>query len=138
MSGAFTAQTRVVILSRDQCCVACGSSWELTIQHRRARGMGGSKDPATRSPANGLALCGSGTTGCHGWTEANPAQATFLGWRVNQWGNPTLVPVWRHSSDYGPHWALLADDGSWSRPTTHPSEVLASEMVEQMLSRRTA
>lgn len=44
--------------------------------------MGGSKDPAISTPANGLPLCGHGTAGCHGWTEHHPTEANLLGWAL--------------------------------------------------------
>lgn len=138
MSGAFTPKVRTVVLERDGCCVGCGSRWQLTIQHRRARGMGGSKDPATRSTANGLVLCGSGTTGCHGWAEVNPVSAAFLGWRVPQHADPATTPVWREHSEWGPHWALLDDEGGWARPASPPSAAVAAEAIRLMLARRAA
>lgn len=138
MSGAFTPQVRAVVNERDGCCVGCGRRDGLTIQHRRARGMGGSKDLATRSAANGLVLCGSGVHGCHGWAEANPASAAFLGWRVPQHSNPATTPVWREHSPYGPHWALLDDEGGWTRPADPPSPVIAGEAIRLMLARRAA
>lgn len=136
MSGAFTVRTRVAILDRDQFCIGCGSHHNLTIQHRRARGMGGSKDPVTRSVSNGLVLCGSGTTGCHGWTEVHPMAGRFLGWRVNSHEEPAEVPVYRANSEYGPHWALLEEDGSWKSPINHPSTGMARQLIEDMFTAR--
>ena len=43
---------------------------------------------------NGLPLCGSGNTGCHGWTESNPEWAELLGWRVPSGTDPEPVPFW--------------------------------------------
>jgi hypothetical protein len=77
----------------------------LTIQHRKARGMGGSTDPAKNMPASLLSLCGSGTTRCHGWVEAHPAAAADLGYRVAQHEDPRRVPV-----KYSDGWHLLDDD----------------------------
>ena len=50
-------------------CARCGKDVtyiQSSIQHRKARGMGGTNDPSINSPANLIVLCGSGTTGCHG------------------------------------------------------------------------
>jgi hypothetical protein len=55
--------------------------------------MGGSKDPATNSPSNVLLLCGSGTTGCHGWVESHRAEAYDLGLLVHKWQRPDDVPA---------------------------------------------
>lgn len=74
-----------------------------SLHHRRKRSQGG-----TWSCANIVHTCGSGTTGCHGWIEANPAAA-------HQWGltlragempeRPTRL-VWRGI----PAFWRLADD----------------------------
>ena len=44
--------------------------------------MGGSRDGWEDSPANLVVLCGSGTTGCHGWVESHRAEARELGYLV--------------------------------------------------------
>lgn len=68
--------------------------------HRIPRGMGGSRDVLLSHPSNIVLLCGSGTTGCHGWIERNRADAYALGWLVDRYtaGEPTdprLVPIYR-------------------------------------------
>lgn len=114
MSGAFVVKTRRIILDRDDCsCVCCGVLCahpvtyaplrEYSIQHRRARGMGGSRDKATRSPANGVVFCGDGVTGCHGEVESRPTWALSRGYRVPQGVDPAIVPLWHIA--YG--WVLL-------------------------------
>lgn len=50
------------------------------MHHRLPRGMGGSRWAGIHSPALLVLLCGDGTTGCHGWVEANRAEARRLGW----------------------------------------------------------
>lgn len=103
-------------------CARCGaggeSGWPLTTQHRVARGMGGSREAWINQPANLITLCGSGTTGCHGWVEANPAKARELGLSVSRFGEaPAVVPVktWRG-------WLYLNDDGT---TTAAPEPALA-------------
>lgn len=60
---------------RTPACIAPGGAvgllprYKVSIQHRRARGMGGSRLAETHTLDNLLLLCGSGTTGCHGWVE---------------------------------------------------------------------
>jgi hypothetical protein len=44
--------------------------------------MGGTSSDAIGQAVNGVPLCGSGTTGCHGWTEHHPLMADLLGWRL--------------------------------------------------------
>lgn len=41
----------------------------VSIQHRRARGMGGGHTGDEHVLANLLVLCGTGVSGCHGWVE---------------------------------------------------------------------
>lgn len=74
-------------------CIGCGRS-DLTAQHRCARGMGGSRNPLRSTPANGVPLCGSGTTGCHGWTEHHPTDAGALGWRLQDHEDQLAAPFW--------------------------------------------
>lgn len=90
--GSFSAAARAIIYGRSLGrCVGCGSS-QVTAQHRRARGMGGTSQ--TLGHEYGVALCGSGTTGCHGWAEHNPADAELLGWRLPRGADPLEVPYW--------------------------------------------
>ena len=76
-------------------CERCGTNWSefWSIHHRRPRGMGGSKRAEINSPANLILLCGSGTTGCHGWIESNRAQAYEDGLLVRSGVDPRSVPV---------------------------------------------
>ena len=55
--------------------------------------MGGTKDPASGSVPNGVLVCGSGTTGCHGWIETHRTDALELGWLVRQGANPANIPI---------------------------------------------
>lgn len=59
--------------------------------------MGGSKRPDTNLPANLILLCGSGTTGCHGYVESNRAEAFDLGFLLHQVDTPAehSVQTWR-------------------------------------------
>jgi hypothetical protein len=56
------------------------------MHHRQREGVGPSL------PFNLLHLCGSGTTGCHGWIEHNRDEAKLRGWIVPTWEDPELVP----------------------------------------------
>jgi hypothetical protein len=55
--------------------------------------MGGSRHAVINSPANLLLLCGSGTTGCHGWIESHRETAYALGLLVHRGGDPAATPV---------------------------------------------
>lgn len=84
-------------------CERCGTQDSLrwSFHHRKPRGMGGSKDPAINSPANILLLCGSGTTGCHGWVESHREQAYEEGLLVHRNDDPDEIPV---TLRYGTVW----------------------------------
>lgn len=57
-------------------CRRCGHPAE-SVDHRLPRSRGGDD-----SLFNLQALCGSGTTGCHGWKEHNPRDAIAAGFGV--------------------------------------------------------
>jgi hypothetical protein len=95
--GEFSPRAKRLMWGRwDGGCIVCGrrlppKGW--TPQHRRARGMGGSGDPVTVSPANGLAVH---ELPCHRRIEENPLWALVMGYRVPQHGDPvgTAVRGW--------------------------------------------
>lgn len=110
MPGAFDPIARVLIAAREGgSCFRCGIRvvaleesargyrirplTDYSIHHRRARGMGGSRDPETAHPSNGLLLCGSGTTGCHGWVESHRGQARADGYLLESWQDPRTTPI---------------------------------------------
>lgn len=84
-------------------CEICGQQRATNWHHRQNKGQSG----AWRA-ANGLHLCGSGTTGCHGHVTANPAKARAYGWSVRSTQGPADVAVWL----YGRGWSVLTDDGA--------------------------
>lgn len=103
MTG-FSPATRQIMLDRSEgCCERCCSGNPTDAHHRRARGAGGSKDPLTNTPANGVILCRD----CHLRTESRRAESLEQGWLVRQGHDPSIVPVfyrqWR--------WALLDESG---------------------------
>ena len=86
-------------------CEGCGRARATNWAHRVARGQGGAW-----CPSNGLHLCGSGTTGCHGWSHLHPTEAKARGWIVEPWRDPAEVPAlhWLHGL------VLLDVDGSFT------------------------
>jgi len=95
MARGPSKKVREKVIYRDrESCRRCGR-WADggSIHHRRPRGMGGTSDPVVNLPANLVLLCGSGTTGCHGWVEANRVQAREDGWLVPMGVDPADVPV---------------------------------------------
>lgn len=122
---SFTPATRQTIYARaGRCCERCGRyAYGGSIQHRKARGMGGSRDPRKSAVSNGVLLCGTATTpdGCHTWAEdrRHRAQAEADGWVIAQAGpDPASVPI-RHVT-LGLVW--LSDDGMYLHEDPTESE----------------
>jgi hypothetical protein len=83
-----------MIDARDQQkCVRCGVTiWVgASRHHRKFRSRRGGDEVS-----NAVLLCGSGTTGCHGWVHANPISARMVGLALESWEDPHLVPI-RHA-----------------------------------------
>lgn len=59
-------------------------------------------------PANLIALCGSGTTGCHGWVESNRHKARELGLLILKVESAEDVPF----MDKERKWWQIFNDGS--------------------------
>lgn len=109
MTG-FTPKTRALILQRDGGCFMCGTTTSLNVHHRTARGMGGAKAAWINKASNGITLCGSGVTGCHGRVEAYRAWAESQGLIVRRGVTlPAHVPVTH--PQLGELW--LTDDGRY-------------------------
>lgn len=95
----------MVIARAGERCERCGAPG-ADIHHRRARGMGGSRDPHANLPGNLVLLC----RGCHDWIESRRSWAYGQGWliphdvRINP--ETVSVPTAMHGR------VLLADDGS--------------------------
>lgn len=84
-------------------CEVCYAARASNFHHRIPEGQGG-----PWAAGNGLAVCGSGTLGCHGWIEHNRAAAYIRGWLVHTWDDPEQVPVLLRY--YG--WARLDNQGT--------------------------
>jgi len=88
-------------------CVMHGDRAE-TVHHRN-------HNHSDDRPSNRVSVCGSGTTGAHGWIEAHPAAAgleSFRGWTVSKHDPRPLteIPVWMAQGPYGEGWYLLDDE----------------------------
>lgn len=90
-----------------------GMAWSL--QHRLPRGMGGTRRPEVSAASNLIAVCGNGTTGCHGHLEAHRLLAYDQGRAIRHGRdvNPAEVPVQLIHGH-----VLLADDGTWTEVPT--------------------
>jgi hypothetical protein len=79
--------------------------------------MGGTRRVDINGRANLVTLCGSGTTGCHGWVETNREASYALGWLVPSWANPVEWPIcfaegfWAQPGDSG--WTRSARGTEW-------------------------
>lgn len=126
-TGAMRAQRDAVLARDGGRCARCGidvttGAVGYNDHHRQGRGMGGRKGGARAAanlPARRLTLCGSGTTGCHGWVTEHPDAAERAGLVVRRGGgiDPARVPVltWRG-------WVLLDDDGGLAASPAPPGQ----------------
>lgn len=100
-------------------CAACGISVRglpFSIQHRRARGMGGTRDAAANLPGNLVLLCGSATSpgGCHLACEQRDMHMHGRGFWLRSWEDPAVIPVMLASEHDSGQAAWLDDDGEYS------------------------
>lgn len=119
MSAAkgFSDKTVALIRARDDDrCAWCnrkirgerGVDW--SVHHRRARGSGGTSLAWVNLPGNGVLLCGSGTTLCHGLIESQRAGAVEDGFLVSMNGKAVSSDVEILHAVHGR--CLLGDDGT--------------------------
>lgn len=107
---------RFLILHRARyVCEVCGMFPATNLHHRKPRGMGGSRDGGVNSPANLLAICGSGTTGCHGKIESYRRRSYNLGWLVRRFQDPAAEPF----LGPGDQWFRVDDTGG-KQPVSPP------------------
>lgn len=109
-----TRETHRLTARRDHYrCLRCGneldhiwSGHSLHHRHMRSHPFRG-----LHLPANLIHLCGSGTTGCHGWVHNHPKTAMEYGWIVSMGeDHPETVPVW----DAHRGWLLLDNQGGYT------------------------
>jgi hypothetical protein len=122
-TAADERRARAGVKERDQgICVRCGRPGN-NFDHRKNKSQMGRWEPS-----NGQTLCGSGTTGCHGWKTQNPAAAILEGFAVPGWGNPVWWPAWR---DDVRSWVLYFDRADsfgrwWTEITQATADLLMS------------
>lgn len=97
-------------ISRDgDTCLRCGRNlqgWPASLHHRKLKGR--KVPPAEYDLVENLVvLCGTGTTGCHGWAHHNRAEAQQSGWIVNSWDDPAS----KYLLDLRNHMIILLSDG---------------------------
>lgn len=111
-------ETRFGVLARAMYrCEKCGDDflWGVSVHHRRPRMMGGSKNLELHKSANLIALCGSGTTGCHGWVESHRDEARQLGFLIQKVESAELIPFRDNAGD----WWNIFNDGTKMRLDTN-------------------
>jgi hypothetical protein len=124
----FSQKTRLLIIRRDGGrCQWCGyllfasldpisqPRRQYSLQHRRPRGMGGSKDPALGLPSNGVLVCGTGTTLCHGHIESNRDEAKRRGFLISGMGSPATFSLINFHA-----WEFWLDDAGNAVPVGAP------------------
>jgi len=115
------AKMRLTVLERDgYACVRCGADITdraYSIHHRKRRSQSGRNELQ-----NLLTLCGTGTTGCHGWVHAHPADARDAGWLVRGSDKPAEVSVLIVSATL----RLDRYGGYTTEPPRHPEAAAAT------------
>lgn len=94
----FQESKRVALQRQGWHCLRCGTNihdpslWPGRSGHHRQ--LRRRADPAVRDlPCNIVELCGSGTTGCHGWAHAHPAEAERFGYIIPSWRDPCFCSI---------------------------------------------
>jgi hypothetical protein len=90
-------------------CEVCAVAYATNFHHRKNRSQGG-----LWCPSNGLDLCGSGSTGCHGFITSHPKLSYEYGYSVRSGRDPARSPV--RLARRG--WTLLDSTGSYLPITT--------------------
>ena len=85
------ATTDLVDERDDRSCVRCGVSLEVAYGSRHHRQL---RRHGDHSPANLVLLCGSGTTGDHGWVHSHPQAARDVGMIVPSWVAADRAPLY--------------------------------------------
>jgi len=112
---ALRRRNKAIDKREQQRCAKCGVIiWSGGSRHHRKFKSRGGGDEVS----NGILLCGSGTTGCHGWVHFNPVSAAMLGLVVGSEQDARLIPV-QHAI-YGVVW--LDDEGGVSSTPPRPPE----------------
>jgi hypothetical protein len=114
VSAGVAEATRAIVWERDENrCQWCGRLLRrdvdvTSLQHRRPRGMGGSRRPDANEPQNLVLMCGTGTTECHGHVEKNRLEAFESGFLIRQHDDPLNIPL----QSYDRRWWRLNADGT--------------------------
>lgn len=110
------------------CCEACAvhlGEHGGEVQHRVARGMGGTSNPVLDSIVNAALLCGAAAlrTGCHARAEARNADMHERGFWLRRGEDPAAVPI-KTASPLG-FWVTVWLDADGGYSTVTPKAVAA-------------
>lgn len=94
-------------------CEVCGRSPGTNLHHRVIKGMGGNGAEWSDEPWNLLAVCGTGTTGCHGYLHTHRRKAEEYGWIVPREIHPGSVPAFVRTPGGRRQWVLLTRDARY-------------------------
>jgi 5-methylcytosine-specific restriction protein A len=127
-TGPSPAVRKLIRDREGMLCGACGvcvTDRPFSIQHRQARGMGGTADPAANLPSNLVLLCGSATSpgGCHLLCEDRDPDMHGRGFWLWSWENPAEVGIMLASEAGSGQTVRLDDLGGYS--FTDPEGVAA-------------
>lgn len=106
-TGPDEATVAAVLKRADGKCESCGEELfgrrgiEYSIHHRKRRSQGGDN-----RLSNLVALCGHGTSGCHGACHSEIERARLAGFLILSTEDPAEIPV-----DLARGSSLLTDDG---------------------------
>lgn len=106
MTAAFSNDVKMAVYERAQGrCDKCGTPVVngAHFHHRRARGMGSTKRPESKSAANCLLL----HPACHDSIEKHRQDALASGWLITQHDDPRLMPAIIKGV-----WCVLNEDGT--------------------------
>lgn len=108
---AIGVTARTIVSNRDTERSAASGVYAFgapySYHHRQLRSQGGPD-----SPDNLVLLCGTGTTGEHGWVHGDPQAAQRVGLIVPSWATPSEYPIYRRDPfNLGWDWFLQSPDG---------------------------
>ena len=124
MTG-FSPRVRKLVRTRagggdaaNACCESCGiwlGEHGGQLQHRLARGSGGSKDPVVGSAANAVLLCGTPQSLCHGLAESRDPKHGMerRGFVIRHGVGPAFDPRYRCVNLFGDVDVWLSMDGRY-------------------------
>lgn len=104
--AAGRASTALVFERDGHRCLHCGTGDQLSPQHRRNRGMGGTSAAALHAPSNVVTLCWPANSAMES-DAAAAAEGRRYGWKLDRDQDPAATPVYDAAAGL---WYLLRDD----------------------------